>query len=548
MSDKRLVNRGLPAPTTAQLLEQVLLLGREVHLEMAEPALVARFLDTLVALFPERKFAIRVIDPRSPEQPRAYHKCCELRPRITDERISFRRSSADKTGLKSAIIESAQVRVSERWFSPFLGVAHGFVVPLVASGELYGVLDVGYPDGRDGSESDEPLLLPIANHLSVALRNERLHRDTTVLRDYQAKLIEYANALILGVDRHWRVVVCNQALCRLMGFERHEVVGRDVRDWLSGNDMPRLMTMLARVLNDGVGAASSDSVDVTLAGRHGSVRTVWSVAAITGRGRVEAVVAIGQDQTQLRDLEQQVIQAEKLATLGQLAAGVAHELNNPLTSITVYSEFLLGKAQRSAAAARDVVLAERDVDKLQRIHAAAQRISSFARDLVQYARPAKEEPTAVDINSVARQSIGFCEHLFDGAGGVSLVESLADSLPSVFAVPGQLEQVMINLITNASQAVVGSGTVCVRTSRPEPRYIAFAISDDGPGIPPDERARVFEPFFTTKSDGQGTGLGLSIVRNIIEQHAGRIEIDQADEGGARFTVYLPIRQSRADPA
>ena len=103
-------------------------------------------------------------------------------------------------------------------------------------------------------------------------------------------------------------------------------------------------------------------------------------------------------------------------------------------------------------------------------------------------------------------------------------------------------------LQGTSQAVVGSGTVCVRTFRPEPRYIAFAISDDGPGIPPDERARVFEPFFTTKSDGQGTGLGLSIVRNIIEQHAGRIEIDQADEGGARFTVYLPIRQSRATPA
>ena len=523
------------------------MLGRDVHLEMSEPAVVARFLETLSALFPERQFAIRAIDPRSPEKPRVYHRGGELRARIVEERITFRRSSVEKTGLKSAIVESAQVRVSERWFSPFVGVAHGFVVPLVASGELYGVLDVGYPDGRDVSESDEPLLLPIANHLSVALRNERLHRDTTVLRDYQAKLIEYANALILGVDRHWRVVVCNQALCRLMGVERNEVVGRDVRDWMSGNDMPRLMTMLARVLNDGLGTVSSDSVDVTLEGRKGSVRTVWSVAAITGRGRVEAVVAIGQDQTQLRDLEQQVIQAEKLATLGQLAAGVAHELNNPLTSISVYSQFLLDKAKQSASAERDMVLAERDVDKLHRINAAAQRISAFAQDLVRYARPAKEEPTPVDINSVVRQSIGFCEHLFD-RHGVTLVESITAELPSVFAVPGQLEQVMINLITNASQAVGGKGTVHLRTFRPESGYIAFQISDDGPGISPAARAKVFEPFFTTKSDGQGTGLGLSIVRNIIEQHAGRIEVDAADEGGARFTVVLPIRASSADPA
>jgi two-component system, NtrC family, sensor kinase len=422
-------------------------------------------------------------------------------------------------------------------------VATGFAVPLVASGEFYGVLDVGYPLGSDMSESDQPLILPLANHLSVALRNERLHRDTTVLRDYQAKLIEYADALILGVDRHWRVTVCNQALCRLTGFARHEVVGRDVRDWLSGEDMPRLTRLLATALDEGDLGTRTESVDVTLRTRGGQVRTVWSVAAISGRGRIEAVVAIGQDQTRLRELQNQIIQAEKLATLGQLAAGVVHELNNPLTSISVYAQYLLDKAGAYTAAGKPIQLSDSDVEKIRRISAGATRIAEFARELVQYAKPAGDRLEIVDINSVARQSLSFCEHLFEHSD-VALLKSLAEDLPVVYAVPGQLEQVMINLITNAAHAVAGQGMVSLRTFSPEAGFIGFTVADNGPGVPPEHREKVFEPFFTTKTDGKGTGLGLSIVRNIIDQHAGRITVSEAPGGGAEFTVVLPARVDR----
>jgi two-component system NtrC family sensor kinase len=531
--------RELDSPTIEELLQEVLTLGREVHLEMDEPALAERFLCTLQRLFPDRMFAVRVLDPRSHDKPRVYGEGAPLLPRIDDERLSFRQSSVDKTGLKSAVLSSALVRVSERWYSPFVGSAHGFIVPLVASGELYGALDVGYRyKAYHVAESDEPLILPLANHLSVALRNERLHRDTTVLRDYQAKLIEHANALILGVDRHWRVTVCNQALCRVTGFDRHEVVGRDVRDWLAGEDLPRLTSMLARVLTNGFDSGA-ESVDVTLETRNGRVRTVWSVAAISGRGRIEAVVAIGQDQTQLRDLQQQIIQAEKLATLGQLAAGVAHELNNPLTSITVYSEYLLEKARRAVEHGREPEFERRDIEKIRRIHASAERISTFARELVQYARPAKERPTVMNLDSVVQRSIAFCEHLFEQSG-LDLLESRVSDLPAVLVVPGQLEQVLINLITNASQAIRQDGTVSVRTLRVDEQHVAFVVADNGPGIPEVEREKVFEPFFTTKSDGQGSGLGLSIVRNIVEQHGGRIQVSASEQGGAAFTVILPV--------
>ncbi|MCG8421365.1 MAG: ATP-binding protein [Proteobacteria bacterium] len=532
----------LVQPSPAKMLDAVLRLGREIHLEMDEPALVGRFLATLSSLFPERAFAVRAFDPRSPERARSYVVAGQLREGITDERITVKASSVEKTRLKSAVMKSARIRLSDRWDSPFPGIAAGFAVPLVASGEFYGVLDVGYPLGYDLSEVDAVLILPIANHLSVALRNERLHRDTTVLRDYQAKLIEHANALILGVDRHWRVTVCNQALCRLTAYERHEVVGRDVRDWLSGEEASRLTRLFNQALLGDLDKATSaskvDSVDVTLDTRNGRVRTVWSVAAISGRGQVEAVVAIGQDQTKLRELQSQVIQAEKLASLGQLAAGVVHELNNPLTSITVYAEYLLKKLQAHLESGGAVKLISGDVEKLKRISAGAQRISLFARDLVHYAKPSRDSVDTVDINSVATQALAFCEHL--ERSGVTLVASFHRDLPLIQAVPGQLEQVMINLITNAVHAVAGNGTVMLHTFCPEPGYIAFSVADSGPGVPFSYRARVFEPFFTTKTDGQGTGLGLSIVRNIVDQHRGRIAVGDAESGGALFTVVLPV--------
>ena len=526
----------LAAPSAERMLEGVLTLGREVHLEMDEHALIELFLTTLSELFPRRVLAVRVLDPRSAETPRAYVANGTLRGDIEHERITVKQSSVEKTRLKSAVASSARIKLRDTWDSPFPGVAAGFGVPLVASGEFYGQLDVGYPLGLDRAELDEPLMLPIANHLSVALRNERLHRDTTVLRDYQAKLIEHANALILGVDLHWRIMVCNQALCKLTGFERDEVIGNDLRDWLPVSERPRLQKLFLQALTGG----TSGTVEVNLVTRtSGNVRTVWSVAAISGGSRVEAVVAIGQDQTQLRELQGQVIQAEKLATLGQLAAGVVHELNNPLTSITVYAEYLL----RKALAAKDMPAAPEpgDIEKLRRISAGAHRILEFAKDLVQYAKPAGDELDVIAINNVVRHSLSFCEHLFEQEH-IELVQDLSSELPALYAVPGQLEQVLINLGTNAAHAVDGVGTVTVRTFSPEAGVVGLSIADTGPGIPEADRERVFEPFFTTKTDGKGTGLGLSIVRNIIEQHEGQVVISSSDSGGALFTITLPGSQ------
>ena len=534
-------------PDAAALADAVLDLGRRLHLEMPEHDLVGRFLAVLSRLLPARALAVRVFDPRTVEPVRAFAVGAELRGSLGDEPITLREAAIAGSGMKSAVAASARVRVAARWDAPFHHVTTGFAVPLVAAGELYGALDVGYPhsapagalgatSGADGiaaahaaTPRDEKLVLPLANQLAVALRGHQLFRESLRLRDFTAGLIEHANALIVGIDPRWRITVCNHAMLELTGFSRDEVLGRDIRDFLPSDSRPRL----TRAFQGALRGEPQDAVDVLLDTRRGERRrTVWSIAAIGRSPALEAVVAIGQDHSRLDHLQKQVIQAERLATLGQLAAGVVHELNNPLTSITVYADYLLGKAVRDAATP------EGDREKLRRILASAQRILAFTRELVQYAKPVGYELDAVEVNDVVRTAVSFCEHLFERAA-IELHLDLSPDVPPIHAVPGQLEQVVINLVTNAAHAVEASGgVVAVRTRRGH-REVRIEIADSGPGIAEPDRERIFEPFFTTKSDGKGTGLGLPIVKNIVEQHQGRIEVARADEGGASFIVALP---------
>jgi PAS domain S-box-containing protein len=476
---------------------------------------------------------VRVIDLRSREPARAYARGAPLRDHIGAEGVTVTSAALAGARLKSAVAASARLIVRERWDSPFTGIATGFAIPLASGGELYGVFDVGYAPGADAHTTDEPAVRPLAAGLAIALRTIRLQGDAIGLRDYQARLLDSANALILGIDRSWRITVCNRALLELTGSTRDDVLGADVRDFVSGDQRAQITTAFAAALAGQ--HHSAFTVMLPVRGRP-SVRTVWSIAPVGRAGQpggpVDAVVAIGQDQSKIDQLQQQIVRAERLATLGELAAGVVHELNNPLTSITVYAEYLVRKLEAQGAETADL-------EKLRRIGASAQRILRFSRDLVQYARPSGKEREPVDLASVVRQSASICEHLVE-RGGIELGIDLDPELPAIQAVAGQLEQVLINLITNAVHAVENGGKVVVRARRDGQASVVLEVADSGPGVPAEDRERVFEPFFTTKPDGKGTGLGLPIVRNIVEQHRGQISIDRSDLGGAAFRVVLPI--------
>jgi PAS domain S-box-containing protein len=508
----------------------------ELSRATTESTVIEKALDILTSLLPQRALCIRVIDLRSREPARPYVRGAAMRDNLAAEGVTITEAAHAAARLKSAVAASARLHIRERWDSPFTGVATGFAIPLATTGEIYGVLDIGYAPGNDTRTVDEPAIQTFAIHLASALRTIKLQDDALGLRDYQARLLESANALILGIDRAWRITVCNRALLELTGFARDEVLGRDVRDFIPNEQRQYLTSAFAAALL----GQHHQAVTVALPTRTGEpVRTVWSIAPV-GRtnnvGAIDAVVAIGQDQSKIEALQKQVIRAERLATLGELAAGVVHELNNPLTSITVYAEYLVRKLESQGA---DVA----DLEKLRRIGASAQRILRFSRDLVQYARPSGKDLEPVDVSSVVRQSVSICEHLVE-RGGITLDVDVDPDLPVIQAISGQLEQVLINLITNAVHAVEhkeGSpGRVVVRARVESPSTILLEVGDSGPGVAEHDRERIFEPFYTTKPDGKGTGLGLPIVRNIVDQHRGEITIAASDLGGAAFRVILPV--------
>lgn len=238
----------------------------------------------------------------------------------------------------------------------------------------------------------------------------------------------------------------------------------------------------------------------------------------------------------IRKLQAQVIQTEKLASLGQIVAGVVHELNNPLTSIIAYSDYL----KRTAGSRPPSDAREDELERLRRIGEAASRILNFSRDLVAYARPAADVPGTVHVPAIVEKALVFCEHEFQGAH-IQISSEFDGHLPPVRGMAGQLTQVFVNLFTNAAHAMAEGGELrIVMHADTVQQTLTVQVADTGIGIAEDDMPQIFEPFFTTKTDGRGTGLGLSIVRGILDAHGGTIHADSTLGEGTVFTLTLPL--------
>jgi PAS domain S-box-containing protein len=237
------------------------------------------------------------------------------------------------------------------------------------------------------------------------------------------------------------------------------------------------------------------------------------------------------DITSQRQLQSKLVQTEKMAAVGQLVSGIAHELNNPLTAIMGYAQLLLGHGLRPA-----------QLSEAKKIFQEAERARRIVKNLLFFAREAKPERTRVDLNEIVERTLALRSYELK-IENIVVECSLADSLPPTLADPYQLQQVVLNLLVNAEQAILqgrGHGRIAIHTRRLTGDRLALEVADDGPGIPREIASRVFDPFFTTKPPGVGTGLGLSIVYGIVKEHAGEVYVESPRGGGAKFIVELPI--------
>ena len=233
---------------------------------------------------------------------------------------------------------------------------------------------------------------------------------------------------------------------------------------------------------------------------------------------------------QSRDLSQQLLQAEKMAALGQAISGVAHELNNPLATILSWAE-RLSERELDSTSQRGVSVILGEADRAARI----------VRNLLTFARKRPSTRSMIELNDVVRDTLAV--RSYERVPHINVITALAPRLPKVFADPHQIQQVLLNLIINAEQAMLaahGQGTLVVRTTHDVQRdLVVLEVIDDGPGVPRDVVGKIFDPFFTTKEVGKGTGLGLTVAYAIVQEHGGRIRLDTDASSGATFLVELP---------
>ncbi len=263
-----------------------------------------------------------------------------------------------------------------------------------------------------------------------------------------------------------------------------------------------------------------------------------------GSVRIEALVRDVSERKKLddetRDIYHQLLQAEKMAALGQTMSGVAHELNNPLATILNWAERL---SQRT--------LDDPVRRGLETILSEAERAARIVRNLLTFARKRQTTRAMVDINQVVRETLAL--RAYDQrVTNISVIDALAAGLPQVFADGHQLQQVLLNLVINAEQAMLsahGRGVLVVRTwHHADQESVVLEINDDGPGIPEELQPKIFDPFFTTKEVGKGTGLGLTVAYAIVQEHGGRIRLESQPNAGASFFVEVPVSGRKLEPA
>ena len=343
-------------------------------------------------------------------------------------------------------------------------------------------------------------------------------------------LVESASDAIVTLDANGRFTTVNHAAENISGYKRDELVGQWFAPMLPDDDLPKALGHFQQALSGETGLFESQFYR-----KDGEIRTI-SITYSTPQ-KDEEVLCLIRDVTDQKMLQEQLIQSEKMSAIGQLVSGVAHELNNPLAGISAFAQLLLAEKrfppdQRTAA---------------ETIYSEARRASRIVQNLLTFARQHKAEKGPTAINQVLDDTLELRGYELR-VRGIDVRREYDESLPDTMADAHQLQQVFLNLITNAEQAMEQRDghhhRLTVRTRR-SGEAIRIEVEDTGAGIPANLIERIFNPFFTTKPTGSGTGLGLSISLGIVREHEGKIWAENAQQGGARFLVELPVSQPRA---
>ncbi len=422
------------------------------------------------------------------------------------------------------------------------GIRSTISVPLVQD-KILGVFNLDSKEPSKYSERDLRLLLSVSKHISIALENALLFEEISKEKKEWERTFDAITDMVWIEDGRQCVLRANRTLLSKTGFSLMEITGK-----MCGEVLKRIGITSRKCLCSDTMATKRPSF-LELKGAAGSIFHFWAYPLTDDEGQLYAIVHYLKDVTAQKRLEQQLIRADKLASLGTLVAGIAHEINNPLGIIAGYSEALLERAKEKSLL--KIKEFEDFPEYLETIHNEMFRCKGILRTLLEFAKPHGGTFRELDINELIKEVILLVHHKAAKLNH-NIECRLNRELPKIKADPGSLRQLFMNIIINSLYFTPEGGNIVIATKMggvsSDQRLggremIEVSISDTGPGIPGDILDKIFDPFFTTKPVGDGTGLGLAICHKIVEEHNGVIVVESEAGKGATFLIRLPAKKT-----
>ncbi len=398
------------------------------------------------------------------------------------------------------------------------------IVPIHRRRERIGAVAVTSRAARTFTAVEIARVEAMADLLTMSLSNAELVESLRQAEWRFRTLFRAAPDVVLTVLQSGRVREANDAVREVTGIDSVHLVGRMLADIVVADDRAAVTDTLARAIE-----GTATRCEVRVPRENAPPRVVAFAASRLPEADPPAALVIGRDVTAERDLRARLVETERLAAVGELVAGVAHEVNNPLSSISAFAQLLL----------RDPTLPDAHRDSIEVIKSETARASQVVKDLLAFARRSENRRESIDLDALVERTLRLRNFQLADAN-VTIELALHRALPAVIGDVRQLQQVVLNLVTNAVQAMapLGGGTLRI-FSRVLPGSVVLEISDTGRGIAPAARPHVFEPFFTTKREGEGTGLGLSVSYGIVTAHGGSIGVADTSERGTTMVVSIP---------
>jgi two-component system NtrC family sensor kinase len=425
--------------------------------------------------------------------------------------------------------------------SGFVRRALHYYVPCVVRGRMVAVIGLGRSaDGALLSSEDVDILLTVSGYVAVAIENSLLYQEQgdraaelKLLKEFNESIIESINVGLLAVDLEGRVTRLNSALEEILDLSRAQAVGKRVEDLFSEDFTDTLRQVLGNDRWRLKEIRNIYKIHTTTFTGHRLVLNI-AIAPLQDSQEQTGALVVLEDVTSRVSLEEQLQQREKLSSIGLLAAGVAHEVNTPLTGVSSYTQMLLGMLQET----------DPKHALLLKVRRQAERATNIVNNLLNFSRTGDAtEFSELDISRVLDDTLQLLEPQLRG-NQIQIERGYDPESPRVIGNSGKLQQVFTNLLLNARDALPAGGSIRISTIPSDDNSLMIEVSDSGTGIAPENVAKIYDPFYTTKGVGRGTGLGLAVSYGIVQEHSGHISVESTPGQGTIFRITLPTAHAR----